>query len=132
MLEIHAGFMLAGFFSMLTGVTIAMSARKKKWWLSIHKKLGSAGSSCVILGFIAALYMVSRDTGEHFAVPHTYLGIVTILAVSFTYTMGIMQFKVRRKAVNIRLIHRWSGRVRVTLSLMLLNVLSGFFLTGML
>ena len=130
MLEIHAGFMLAGFFLMLTGVTIAMSARKKKWWLSIHKKLGSAGSSCVILGFIAALYMVSRDTGEHFAVPHTYLGIVTILAVLFTYTMGIMQFKVRRKIVNIRLIHRWSGRV--TLSLMLLNALSGFFLTGML
>ncbi|MCK4534496.1 MAG: hypothetical protein KAT81_03130 [Syntrophobacterales bacterium] len=62
--------------------------------------------------------------------PHTYLGLVTILVVSFTYTMGIMQFKVRRKAVNIRLIHRWSGRV--TLSLVLLTVLSGFVLTGML
>jgi len=129
MLEIHAGFMLAGLFSLVAGVSVAMSARKKKWWLSIHKRLGYTGSSFVILGFIAALYMVSRDTGEHFAVPHTYLGIVTILAVLFTYTMGIMQFKARRKAVNIRLIHRWSGRV--TLSLMLLNVLSGFFLAGM-
>ena len=129
MLEIHTGFMLAGFFSMVTGVTVAMSARKKKWWLSIHKNLGYAGSSCVILGLIAALYMVFRYTGEHFAVPHTYLGLVTILAVSFTYTMGIMQFKVRRKVVNIRLIHRWSGRV--TLSLMLLNTLSGFFLAGL-
>ncbi|MEA3486086.1 MAG: hypothetical protein U9R20_00285 [Thermodesulfobacteriota bacterium] len=122
--------MLAGLFSMVAGVTIAMSARRKKWWLSIHKKLGYTGYSSVILGFIAALYMVYRYTGEHFAVPHTYLGLVTILSVSFTYTMGIMQFKARRKAVNIRLIHRWSGRV--TLSLMLLNVLSGFFLAGML
>ncbi|MBW2651220.1 MAG: hypothetical protein JRC66_09530 [Deltaproteobacteria bacterium] len=130
MLEIHAGFMLAGLFSIVAGVTVAMSARKKKWWLSIHKKLGYAGSSSVIFGFIAALYMVSRYTGEHFAVPHTYLGLVTILSVSFTFTMGIMQFKVRRKVVNIRLIHRWSGRV--TLSLMLLNVLSGFFLAGLL
>ncbi len=130
MLKIHAGFMLAGLFSMVTGVTIAMSARKKRWWLRVHRQLGSAGVACVLLGFMAVLYMVSRDTGEHFAVPHTYLGIVTILAVSFTYTMGIMQLKVRRKVVNIRLIHRWSGRV--TLSIMLLNLLSGFFLVGML
>ena len=129
MLEIHAGFMLTGLFSLVAGVTVAMSARKKKWWLSIHKRLGYAGSSFVILGFIAAAYMVSRYTGIHFAVPHTYLGLVTILSVSFTYTMGIMQFKVRRKAVNISSIHRWSGRI--TLSLMLLSVLSGFFLIEM-
>ncbi len=128
MVAIHAGFMLAGFLAMAGGITVALSARKKRWWLSIHKMCGFTGVLFVILGFIGAIYMVSRYTGTHFAVPHAYLGIVTILCTLFTFTMGIVQFKAGENKAQTRLIHRWSGRV--TLLLILVNILSGLSLTG--
>ena len=128
MVTIHAGCMLAGFLSMAAGITIAMFMRKRKWWLRVHRRLGSAGVACVLLGFVAALFMVSRWTGHHFAVPHAHMGLVTILSVLFTYAMGIMQFKVKKKAAKIQLIHRWSGRL--TLTMLFLNIISGLFLGG--
>jgi hypothetical protein len=72
--------------------------------------------------------MVSRQTGQHFAVPHAWLGLVTILFVLCTYTLGVTQLK--RKAVRVRSLHRWSGRV--TLALLSLNVVSGLSLAGVL
>jgi len=128
MVAIHAGCMLAGLFAMAAGITVALSARKKRWWLSIHKTCGATGVLFVILGFAGAIYMVSRYTGTHFAVPHAYLGIVTILSALFTFTMGITQLKAGKKKARIRLTHRWSGRV--TLVLMLVNILSGVSLAG--
>ena len=128
MVTIHAGCMLAAFLSMAAGITIAMFMRKRKWWLRVHRRLGSAGVACVLLGFVAALFMVSRWTGHHFAVPHAHMVLVTILSVLFTYAMGIMQFKVKKKTAKIQLIHRWSGRL--TLTMLFLNIISGLLLGG--
>jgi len=113
---------------MAAGITTAMFMRDKSWWLRVHRRLGSAGAICVLLGFMAALFMVSRKTGQHFAVPHAWLGLVTILSALCTYTLGVTQLK--RKAVRGRSLHRWSGRV--TLSLLFLNAVSGLALAGVL
>lgn len=128
MVTIHAGCMLAGFLSMAVGAATAMFMRDKPWWFRVHRRFGIAGAMCVLLGFMAALFMVSRQTGQHFAVPHTWLGLATILFVLGTYTLGVTQLK--RKAVRMRSLHRWSGRV--TLALLFLNVVSGLSLAGVL
>jgi len=128
MVIIHAGCMLAGFLSVSAGIATATFMRDKRWWLRVHRRLGSAGVACVLLGFMAALFMVSRQTGQHFAVPHAYLGLLTILSALCTYTLGVTQLK--RKAVRGRSLHRWSGRV--TLTLLFLNVVSGLSLAGIL
>jgi len=72
--------------------------------------------------------MISQQTGDHFAVPHAWLGLVTILSALCTYTLGVTQLK--RKAARMRSWHRWAGRV--TISLLFLNVVSGLSLAGVL
>ncbi len=128
MVTIHAGCMLAGFLSMAAGAATAMLMRDRSWWLRVHRRLGSAGVICVLLGFMAALVMVSRQTGQHFSVPHAWLGLAAILSALCTYTLGLTQLK--KKAVRLRSLHRWAGRV--TLALLFLNALSGLSLAGIL
>ncbi|MBN2539510.1 MAG: hypothetical protein JXB09_05625 [Deltaproteobacteria bacterium] len=128
MIITHAGCMLAGFFSMTAGITTALFMRRKRWWLRVHRRFGSVGAICVLLGFMTALFMVSRQTGRHFAVPHAWLGLATILSVLCTYTAGLMQFKI--KTARVRSLHRWAGRG--TFALMILNIVSGLFLAGIL
>ena len=126
MVIIHAGCMLAGFLSLTAGVFTAMFMRQKPWWLRLHRRFVTVGIVFVLLGFMAALYMGSRQTGQHLAVPHAWLGLFITLSALCTYTLGVTQLK--RKIVRVRSLHRWSGRV--TLALLFLNVVSGLFLTG--
>jgi hypothetical protein len=129
MIIIHAGFMLAGLVVLAAGIVIAMGMRRKRWWLTVHRRLGSAGALCVLLGFVAAISMVFlRQTGQHFAVPHAWLGIIVVLFVACTYVIGTMQIKTQR--AGLRPPHRWAGRA--TLVLLFFNVLSGLSLIGIL
>jgi len=128
MVTIHAGCMLAGFLSMAAGAATARFMRDKTWWLRVHRRLASVGVICLLLGLTAALVMVSRQTGQHLAVPHAWLGLLTILSALSTYILGVTQLK--KRAGRRRSLHRWSGRV--TLALLFLNVLSGLSLTGIL
>ena len=128
MIITHAACMLSGLLSITAGITIARFTRDKSWWLRDHRRFGSAGTIFVLLGFMAALFMISRQTGRHFAVPHAWLGLVTILSVLGTYAAGLMQFKI--KTARIRSLHRWAGRG--TFVLMILNIVSGLFLIGLL
>lgn len=128
MVTIHAGCMLAGFLSMAGGGATARFMRGKEWWLRVHRGLGSVGGICLLLGLTAASVMVSGQTGRHLAVPHAWLGLVTILSTLCTYALGVSQL--RKKTAGIRSAHRWSGRI--TLALLLLNVLSGLSLAGVL
>ncbi|HOO89222.1 MAG TPA: hypothetical protein PLA74_00225 [Syntrophales bacterium] len=120
--------MLTGFLSMVAGITIVLFMREKLWWLRAHRRLGTVAIVCLLLGFMAAVFMVARLTGRHFAVPHAWLGIITILSALGTYTAGLMQFKI--KIARVRLLHRWAGRG--TFVLMILNIVSGLFLAGIL
>ena len=127
MIALHAGCMLAGVLSMTAGISIAM-IRRKGWWLRVHRWFGSIGVMGLLLGLVAALYMVARETGQHFAVPHAWLGIVTVLTVVGTYAIGVTQLKI--KSPHMRPLHRWAGRA--SFMLLVLNILSGLFLVGVL
>ena len=50
--------------------------------------------------------------------PHAYLGITALALVVFTPIMGFMQFRIKDK--RMRIIHRWSGRLAITM--VLINV----------
>ncbi len=128
MIIIHAALMLTGFFSAAAGIGTAMFMRDKRWWLRVHRRLGSAAVMCVLIGFGTALIMVSLKANRHFGVPHAWLGLAVILSVLCTYVLGVTQLK--RKTARMRSLHRWSGRI--TFVLIFFNVLSGLTLTGIL
>jgi hypothetical protein len=124
----HAVLMTGGFLFMTTGVTIAMLMRKKRWWLTAHTRAGYAGATFILLGLITALYMVSLYEGEHFAVLHAYLGLLSVFCAVLTPTLGRMQFIYRQKAATIRPMHRWSGRI--TIIMLFVTIFSGLIHAG--
>lgn len=126
LLFLHAGFMILGFLSMVTGACAAMFMRRKVWWLKFHKGAGFCGAICVFSGFVAAVSMIALSEGEHFRIIHHYFGLITAAFAFLTPLLGMLQFKVRDRAARIRTTHRWSGRV--TLLLSLVTVVSGLLI----
>jgi hypothetical protein len=122
----HAVLMITGLLLLSTGMLIARYMKNRHWWLKAHKTMGISGAIVAISGLVMAMYMVSLSTGVHFRVPHAYLGSIIIIFVVMTPILGYAQFKSVSEAVKIRTIHRWSGRI--TLVLILLNILSGLSL----
>jgi hypothetical protein len=124
----HAVLMTGGFLCMTTGVIIAVLMRKKRWWLTAHTRAGHAGATFVLLGLITAVYMVSLYEGEHFAVLHAYLGLLSVFCAVLTLTLGRMQFIYRQRIATIRPVHRWSGRI--TIIILFVTILSGLVHAG--
>lgn len=123
---LHAGFMVLGFLSMVTGASAAMFMRHKGWWFRFHKRAGYTGSLSILFGFTAALSMVTLMNEKHFGILHTYLGLATVVCAVVTPLLGIFQFKVKDQAARIRAIHRWSGRF--TLLVAFVTVASGLLI----
>jgi hypothetical protein len=127
---IHAALMVMGFILMIVGITIAKVFKKKKWWLKTHKRIGILGAVFSVAGLVMAFIMVSLGSGEHFRVPHAFLGILAIIFAILTPTLGFMQFKIKKNKAKIRFTHRWVGRIAAVL--MLLNIILGLILVGIL
>jgi uncharacterized membrane protein len=108
--------MAAGFPLMLTGVTIAMFLRRRRWWLSIHKAAGILTSVFFLCGFTFAILMVGVSEEEHFRVSHAYLGLLTTVLTFLTAFLGHLQFKIKNASGKIRMYHRWSGRITLVLA----------------
>ncbi|MEW6334961.1 MAG: hypothetical protein AB1558_11895 [Thermodesulfobacteriota bacterium] len=109
---LHALLMMAGFLTVFAALTVAMTQRRKKWWLKTHKALGLTGSSLILLGAITAIAAVSATPqAHHLRSPHTWLGAATVLAVIITPTLGLLQFRIPRKVETLRVAHRLSGRI---------------------
>jgi steroid 5-alpha reductase family enzyme len=111
---------------MTTGVVIARYGKQKKWWLKAHRILGILGTFQVWAGFFAATIMVSRHGGEHFDVPHAWLGLGIALLALAAPLAGQMQLTLRNKAPRLRIVHHWTGRL--TLAFLLINMTIGLFL----
>jgi hypothetical protein len=123
---IHASFMILGFVLMFTGMIIARFYKDTKWWFKRHKKIAPLGSAIAIIGLIMGLIMVSMSSGEHFRVPHAFVGLLAIIYAIITPTLGLAQFKIKKNKAIIRATHRWSGRITITL--MLINIILGISL----
>ncbi len=109
---IHAALMASGFLFVFSALVVAMTQRKKRWWLKGHKTIGLTGGSLILLGALAAITAVaSTPEGHHLRTPHTWLGVLTVLAAIITPTLGLLQFRIPRKVETIRVVHRLFGRL---------------------
>ncbi len=135
----HTGFMTAGFLLMLTGITIAVFMRRKRWWLKVHRTAGTLAAACFLCGFTSAIAMVALSTGEHFTVIHTWLGLTTVAFAILTPTLGYLRVVLTGR-MNMILItkdirdaiptaHRWSGRI--TLILACVTIALGLQIVGL-
>ena len=76
---IHAALMAAGFLLVLSALIVAMTQRRKRWWLKIHKAIGLTGGSFMVLGAMTAVTAVaSTPEGHHLRTPHSWLGALTV------------------------------------------------------
>lgn len=123
----HAGFMGAAFAVLFSGWLVARYARRRRWWLRVHRGLAYGGVFMVFAGFTV---MSLGKTGGHFRVPHAWLGAAVLALAVATPVLGNLQFVFREKMRGIRAAHRFSGRV--TLGLMGINIFSGLRLAGIL
>ncbi len=109
---IHAALMSAGFLFVFTALIVAMTQRRKRWWLKSHKAIGLTGGSLILLGAVTAVAAVaSTPEGHHLRTPHTWLGVLTVLAAIIAPTLGLLQFRLPRKVETLRVIHRLFGRI---------------------
>jgi len=123
----HASLMILGFGLLVWGMTVAR--RKEKGWLKRHKLLGVSGASFAVAGAMAAAYMVSAASQEHFRVPHAYLGSLVILLLIITPALGLLQLRAAKEdRAKIRGVHRIFGRT--ALLLMALNILFGMLIVS--
>ncbi|MBA4424089.1 MAG: hypothetical protein C0390_13495 [Syntrophus sp. (in: bacteria)] len=109
---VHAALMAAGFLLVFSALIVAMTQRRKRWWLRIHKAIGLTGGSLLLLGAITAVAAVaSTPEGHHLRTPHTWLGVLTISVAIIAPLLGLLQFKIPHKAGTIRVVHRFFGRL---------------------
>jgi hypothetical protein len=64
----------------------------------------------------------------HLRVPHSWVGLVALIFILLTPTLGFLQFTLKNMAVKLKGFHRWSGRI--TICLMIINVVLGLLLIG--
>jgi hypothetical protein len=121
----HALLVTTGVVAMLGGMLTARYMKMKSWWLKAHKSLEISGVLLTVSGFILAVYMVSTDMGTYLVMePHAYLGIAALALVVITPIMGFMQFRIKDKRMHT--IHKWSGRLAITV--VLINVAAGWMM----
>lgn len=126
---LHVGFAGTGALLITLGISVALWMRRKRWWLTLHRTGGVLGSMAIFLGCGMAASMVSVSSGEHFRHAHTWAGGITALGTIAVTILGYLQFQVRKR-LDIRDMHRWSGRV--TFVLALASVFSGLRVIGIL
>lgn len=124
---IHLTLMLLGFLLLVAGVITVRYFRKKMWWFRLHKRMGFLATISFFVGGIAAVLMVYLSGGNHFAVPHTWLGVIVIVIMAGTLVAGLAQTRVINKT-RMRLVHRTLGRTVAVLSL--LAVATGAIVAG--
>jgi len=76
--------------------------------------------------------MVEKSTGEHIAVAHSIIATATFGAIILTIIVAYGFLKMQKHKKEMRVMHRWLGRITitawiVTIVLGLLTPLAGIF-----
>jgi hypothetical protein len=109
---LHAALMGTGFLLAVSALFIAMTQRRKRWWLRFHRIAGLAGASAMLLGVAAAVAAIAfSPEAHHFRSPHTWFGALTIALAVGASALGLLQFRVPAKTATLRMLHRLSGRL---------------------
>lgn len=130
LLQIHAGLMILTVCLLLTGALIARLLKKKPWWLRAHRSIAITGVVLFLIAVVSIAIQITITERAHLRIPHAWIGLAALVFVLLTPTLGFLQFKIRNMAAQLRVFHRWSGRI--TISLMIINVILGLFLIGIL
>ena len=129
--RVHGALMSTSFVLLFVGMFFPRYLKKKKWWLKTHRRIGISGAVIGAVGIGLATYMVSRTTGVHLRVPHSWVGLLTIILLIFTPFLGHFMLKIRKapaKAKRARAVHRWIGRI--TLVFMAATIVLGLLQAG--
>jgi len=129
--RVHGALMSTSFVLLFVGMFFPRYLKKKKWWLKAHRRIGISGAVIGAVGIGIATYMVSQTTGVHLRVPHSWVGLVTIILIIFTPFLGHFMLKIRKapaRAKKARAAHRWIGRV--TLLFMVATIVLGLLQAG--
>ncbi len=109
---LHAALMGTGFILAFSALLIAMTQRRKRWWLKVHRIIGLALTSTMLLGIAAAVAAIaSSSEAHHFRSPHTWIGALTVLLAVSASALGLLQFRTPAKTVAFRTLHRLAGRL---------------------
>lgn len=126
----HIALMSVGSALVASATLTAATQRRKRWWLGVHRAVGLAGVFLILAGDIVVVAAIVASGGEHFRVPHTWVGGATVFLAVATPILGFMSFRVRRRAVQLRLWHRLCGRLLA--GAVLVTVLFGLHTVGLL
>jgi hypothetical protein len=129
--RVHGIMMSIAFVLLFTGMFFPRYLKKKRWWLKIHRRIGISGAVIGVVGIGIAVYMISQTTGVHLRVPHSWMGLLTIILMVFTPFLGHFMLKIRKvpaRAKKARAVHRWIGRV--TLLFMAATIVMGLLQAG--
>lgn len=131
--RVHGALMSTAFVLLFVGMFFPRYLKKKKWWLKTHRRIGISGAVIGVVGIGIAVTMISQTTGIHLRVPHSWIGLLTIILIIFTPFLGHFMLKIRKapaKAKRARAAHRWIGRI--TLLFMAATIVLGLLQAGIL
>lgn len=130
LLQIHASLMMLTGCLLLTGAFIARLLKKKPWWLKAHRSIAITGVVLFLIAVVSIAIQITITERTHLRVPHSWVGLTTLIFILLTPALGFLQLKIKNMAAKLRVFHRWSGRI--TISLMIINVILGLLLIGVL
>ncbi len=112
---------------MAAAAFIAMTQRKKRWWLKAHRPFGIAGALSMIAGFFAILLIQDSQGSSLIPEIHGIFGGSAIALVCAAPILGILMFRLKKKWM--RPAHRWAGRFAIAIAFT--NLSLGLFMTGL-
>lgn len=125
----HAAMMAAG-VALGTLAVSAIYMKKKPWWFRAHKLIAAGAVALLLAGVSLAAYMIAAAGGTQFRVLHSWVGLAAIILELFVLALGMLFIYTGNRMRSIRPPHIWTGRV--TICLMLLNIVLGLSLVGLL
>lgn len=119
--------MAAGFTAVITAAFVAVTQRKKRWWLKAHRPLGIAGSLFMLAGFIAVSLLPESEGSSLIPEIHGIIGGSAIALVCAAPVLGLLIFLLKKNWM--RPAHRWAGRFAVLFAV--INLALGLLMTGL-
>ncbi len=119
--------MAAGITIIASAAFIALTQRKKSWWLKVHRPMGITGALFILAGFIAVSLLPDGDGSSLIPKIHGIIGSSAIALICAAPVMGLLMFRLKKKWM--RPAHRWAGRFAVLFAV--INLALGLFMAGL-
>ena len=119
--------MAAGIIIIAAAAFVAMTQRKKRWWLKAHRPLGITGSLFMLAGFITITLLPDGEGSSLVPEIHGIIGGSAIALICAAPILGLLMFRLKKKWM--RPAHRWAGRFAVLFAF--INLALGLLMTGL-